>query len=77
MEIKILGPGCGRCDSTEKLIKKAIEETGVAADVEKVTDMMQIAAYGVLNVPAVIIDGEVKSAGKVPKKDEIKTWLGR
>jgi small redox-active disulfide protein 2 len=75
VDIKVLGPGCAKCEKTEKLVKEAIAEAGVAATVEKVTDMMKIAGYGVFGTPAVVIDGEVKCVGKVPKKDEVKAWL--
>jgi len=75
MEIKVLGPGCAKCNKTEKLVQEVIKETGVNAIVEKVTDMMQIASYGVIGTPSVIIDNELKCTGKVPKKDDIKTWL--
>jgi len=77
MEIKVLGPGCPRCEQTEKIVKEAVAETGVEANVEKVTDVMKIATYGVLGTPAVVVDGEVKSVGKIPKKDEIKVWLAK
>lgn len=76
MDIKVLGPGCAKCKKTEKLVRDVISETGVDANVEKVTDMMQIASYGVFGTPSVIVDGEVKCSGKVPKKDEIKAWIG-
>ncbi|RLC19576.1 MAG: thioredoxin family protein [Deltaproteobacteria bacterium] len=75
MEIKILGPGCAKCNKTEKLVREVIDETGVDASVEKVSDMMQIASYGVFGTPSVIIDNEVKCTGKVPKKNNIKAWL--
>ncbi len=75
MEIKVLGPGCAKCQQTEKVVKEAIAEAGVFAEVEKVTDMMKIAGFGVFGTPAVVINGEVKSVGKIPKKDEIKKWL--
>ncbi len=75
MEIKVLGPGCPRCRETEKHVKEAVTETGVDANIEKVTDVMEIARSGVFGTPAVIVDGEVKSVGKIPGKDEIKTWL--
>ena len=75
MEVKVLGPGCPKCQQTEKLVKEAVAEAGVSADVEKVTDMMQIAGFGVFGTPAVVINGEVKCVGKIPKKDEIKKWL--
>ncbi len=75
MEIKVLGPGCAKCQQTEKVVKEAIAEAGITAEVEKVTDMMKIAGFGVFGTPAVVINGEVKSVGKIPKKDEIKKWL--
>ena len=75
MEIKVLGPGCPKCQQTEKVVKEAIAEAGISAEVEKVTDMMKIAGFGVFGTPAVVINGEVKSVGKIPKKDEIKKWL--
>ena len=75
MEIKVLGPGCPRCHETEKNVKEAVLEAGVEAQVEKVTDTMKIATYGVFGTPAVVVDGEVKSVGKIPTKEEIKDWL--
>jgi len=75
MEIKVLGPGCAKCEKTEKIVKQAIEELGVEAHVEKVTDTMDIASYGVLGTPAVIIDGKVKIVGKVPKKEDVLGWI--
>lgn len=77
MEIKVLGPGCAKCKKTEKLVQEVIKETGVDATVEKVSDMMQIASYGVFGTPSVIVDGVVKCTGKVPKKEDIKAWLGK
>ena len=77
MEIKVLGPGCAKCSKTEKLVQEVIKETGVEATVEKVTDMMQIASYGVFGTPSVIIDNEVKCIGKVPKKADVLAWLGK
>lgn len=75
MDIKVLGPGCPKCQQTEKVVKEAVAEAGVAANVEKVTDVMKIAGYGVLGTPAVVVDGEVKSVGKIPNKAEIKSWI--
>lgn len=77
MEIKVLGPGCPRCRQTEKNVKEAVAETGVEANVEHVSDVMQIAKYGVFGTPAVVIDGEVKSVGTIPKKEEVKVWIGK
>jgi len=75
MKIKVLGPGCARCELTAKNVKEAVAEAGVDANIEKVTDVMEIAKYGVFGTPAVVIDGEVKSVGKIPEKEEIKGWL--
>jgi len=70
-----LGPGCPRCQTTEKNVKEALAESGLYAQVDKVTDVMEIAKYGVFGTPAVVINGEVKSVGKIPSKDEIKAWI--
>ena len=75
MEIKVLGPGCPKCQQTEKIVKEAVTETGVDAVIGHVTDVMEIAGYGVFGTPAVIVDGEVKSVGKIPRKEEVKTWI--
>jgi small redox-active disulfide protein 2 len=77
MEIKVLGPGCQKCRQTEKNVKEAVEESGVEAKVDKVTNLLEIAKYGVFGTPAVVIDGEVKSVGNIPAKDEIKGWLAK
>jgi len=75
MEIKVLGPGCPKCEQTEKHVREAIQEIGVDAKVSKVKDAIDIAKHGVFGTPSVVIDGEVKCVGKVPTKEEIKTWL--
>ncbi len=75
MEVKILGPGCPKCQQTEKVVKEALQEAGVQANVGKVKDTMEIANYGVFGTPAVVIDGEVKSVGKIPKKEDVLKWI--
>ena len=77
MEIKVLGPGCPKCHQTEQNVKDAVAETGVDATVGKVTDIMEIAGFGVFGTPAVVIDGEVKSVGKIPTKEDVKSWLNK
>ena len=77
MEIKVLGPGCPKCQATENNVKEAVAESGLDVQVDKVTDLMEIAKYGVFGTPAVVVDGEVKSVGKIPDKEEIKTWIGK
>ena len=75
MDIKVLGPGCPKCHETERLVREVVAESSVDAKIEKVTDLMKIAGYGVFGTPAVVVEGEVKTVGKVPKKEEIKTWI--
>ena len=75
MEIKVLGPGCPKCETTAKAVREVIAETGVDAHIEKVTDITEIAKLGVFMTPSVVIDGEVKCVGKVPKKNEIQAWV--
>ena len=75
MDIKVLGPGCPKCQQTEKNVKDAVAEVGVDAKVDKVTNLLEIAKYGVFGTPAVVVDGQVKSVGKIPTKDEIKKWF--
>jgi len=75
MEIKVLGPGCPKCQQTEKHVKAAVSEAGVKAQIEKVTDIMKIAGYGVFGTPAVVVNDNVKSVGKIPSVEEIKKWL--
>ena len=75
MEIKILGPGCKKCETTKKNVEEAVTEAGLNAIVTKVTDAMEIAKHGVFGTPAVVLDGEVKSVGKIPSKEEIKSWI--
>jgi small redox-active disulfide protein 2 len=75
MDIKVLGMGCARCHDLEKRVRKALDETGVAAEVEKVSDIQKIMTYKVMATPGLVIDGTVKSAGRLPSVEEIKAWL--
>ena len=75
MEIKVLGPGCPKCQQTAKIVKEALAEAGMDAQIEKVTDAMKIAGYGVFGTPAVVVDGDVKSVGKIPKKQDVISWI--
>ena len=75
MDIKVLGPGCPKCQETERLVKEVVDESSVDAKIEKVIDLMKIAEYGVFGTPAVVVDGEVKSVGKIPGKEDIKAWI--
>ena len=75
MEIKVLGPGCARCQQAAEHVKEVVAESGIKANIEKVTNAMEIAGYGVFGTPAVVIDGDVKCVGKIPSKEEIREWL--
>lgn len=77
MEIKVLGPGCPKCHEAEKIVREALAESGVAANVTKVSDFQEIAMLGVFATPAVVIDGQVKVSGKVPSKNEVLAWIGK
>jgi small redox-active disulfide protein 2 len=70
-----LGPGCQKCDQTEKLVKEVVAESGIDAQVAKVTNVLEIAGYGVFGTPAVVVNGEVKCVGKIPKKQDVISWL--
>ena len=75
MIIKVLGPGCANCKKLEKNVEVAIEELGIDASVEKVTDFKEIAKYGVMSTPALVFDGKLIISGKVSKPEEIKKYL--
>jgi small redox-active disulfide protein 2 len=75
MDIKILGTGCPKCKALEKNTREALEELGIAADIEKVTEINKIMEYDIMFTPGLVIDGEVKSSGKVIDKDEIKKLI--
>ncbi|SES86365.1 thioredoxin family protein [Anaerobranca gottschalkii] len=75
MVIKVLGSGCLKCNKLEEAVKKAVQELGIEAKVEKVQDFKDIMAYGVMQTPALVINERVKSMGKVPTVEEIKELL--
>jgi small redox-active disulfide protein 2 len=75
LEIKVLGPGCPKCKQTESVVREALAETGATASVEKVSDVKTITEFGVFGTPAVVVDGKVKSVGKIPTKEQVKSWI--
>ncbi len=75
MKIEILGTGCPKCKKTKELTKEVVNELGVSAEIIEVTDINKIINYGVMVTPALVIDGNVKVAGKIPSKKEIKRWI--
>ncbi|UCD83145.1 MAG: thioredoxin family protein [Desulfobacterales bacterium] len=75
MEIKVLGPGCARCNQLEQDLMAVMAEMNLPADIEHVTDALEISSYGVMGTPALIVNGEVKAVGSVPPKIKLKRWL--
>ena len=75
MKIEILGSGCAKCKSVEKLVRDIVEELGIQADIVKVEDLQEIINRGIIMTPAVFIDGEAKIVGRVPTADELKKLL--
>jgi small redox-active disulfide protein 2 len=75
MKIEIMGTGCPKCKTTEKIVRKAVDELGIKAEIVKVEDLQKIIDRGVMMTPAVFIDGEAKIVGHVPSTDEIKKIL--
>ncbi|MGA9188098.1 MAG: thioredoxin family protein [Methanosarcina sp.] len=75
MKIEILGTGCSKCKKTKEVIEKILKQAGVEAEVVKVEDFETILNYGVMVTPAVVIDGEVKLAGKIPDEKDIRRWI--
>lgn len=73
--IKILGTGCPRCQETKRLVLKALSELKLNADVQEVKNPKEIAKHGVILTPAVIINNELVSQGRIPTYDEVKRWL--
>lgn len=77
MEIKILGSGCANCRRLEELTRKAVDNLGIEADILKVTEMMDIASYGVLAVPCLVIDEQLVLSGRVPKLEQLEELISR
>jgi small redox-active disulfide protein 2 len=75
MEIKILGPGCPKCKTLDKITREVVEKNGINATITKVEDIMEIMKYGVMSTPALVVDEKVLVKGRVPSSDEIKQLL--
>jgi small redox-active disulfide protein 2 len=77
MKLEILGSGCPKCMKLEELTRAAASDLGVEAEISKVKDIKAIMNYGVMITPALVVDGEVKVAGKVPSVEEIKKMISK
>lgn len=75
MDIKILGSGCARCQRLEQLTRAAASELSIPIEVEHVREPARIMEYPVVGTPALVVDGVVKVAGRIPSKDELAGWL--
>jgi len=73
--IQVLGPGCDNCKRLEQAAREAVAMAGIDAEVVKVTDYGQIASFGILSTPGLVIDGKVVSYGRVPSAGDIAVWL--
>jgi small redox-active disulfide protein 2 len=75
MKIQVLGTGCPKCKQLEANVKKALEETGKKAEIEKVTNITKIIEFGAIATPTLAIDGKIICSGCIPTTEEIKKWL--
>jgi small redox-active disulfide protein 2 len=75
LKIKVLGPGCVRCDRLERELMEVLAEINLMADLEHVRDIKEIGSYGVMGTPALVINGKVMCVGTVPTREKIKEWL--
>lgn len=74
-DVKILGPGCKRCQTTAEMVKAEADRLGIVVALEKVTDYAAIAGYGIVSTPGIVVDGKVVHAGGLPKTEDIAGWL--
>ncbi|MDK9698331.1 MAG: thioredoxin family protein [Siculibacillus sp.] len=74
-DVKILGPGCKRCQTTAAMVQAEADRLGIAITLEKVTDYAAIAGFGIASTPGIVVDGKVVHAGGLPKTDDIPGWL--
>lgn len=75
MEIKVCGPGCASCEKTLKIVETVAAAKGKEVTVIKVKDFQEIAKLGVFSTPAVVVDGQVKCVGRIPKQKEVEDWI--
>lgn len=74
-DVKVLGPGCSRCEATAQMVRAEAAKLGLDVSVEKVTDYAAIAGYGIASTPGIVIDGKVVHAGGLPKAEDVARWL--
>ncbi len=74
-DVKVLGPGCARCQATAEMVEAEADKAGIPITLEKVTDYAAIASYGIASTPGIVIGGKVVHAGGLPKAEDIAKWL--
>ena len=77
MNIKVLGPGCANCQALDRVVRQALADLGLAAEVEKVQDYPTIAGYGVMTTPALVVDEQVLLSGRIPALAQVRDLLAR
>jgi small redox-active disulfide protein 2 len=75
VKIEILGTGCAKCLKLEELVNEVVKESAVNAEISKVKDIKKIMTYGVMTTPGLVVDGQVKIAGKMPTEEQIRGWI--
>ncbi len=74
-DVKILGTGCAKCKMLDKRVRQICEKNNIQAEIEKVEDIDRIIEFGVISTPALVVNGQVKATGRIPKEQEIMGWL--
>ena len=77
MNIQILGTGCPKCKSLEKITREVVEQNGLSAEISKVEDIMEIMKFNVISTPALVVNGKVEIKGRIPSAGEIKQILSK
>lgn len=75
LTVKVLGPGCANCKRLEQLVRKVIDEQGLAAQIEKITDYAEIMRWPILKTPGLVVNETLVASGRIPSKAEVADWL--
>ena len=75
MDIKVIGPGCINCQNLEMMVINELAKLGISANVDKVTNPLEFSKYGIFGTPGLVINGNLKVAGRVPTSDEVRKWI--
>ena len=75
LKITVFGPGCARCKEVEKRVRQVVEESGIQADLQSVSDIQAMAKAGILLTPGIALNGVIKASGRIPSESEIRNWI--